>query len=92
MHKGQGVKSIVDACDVQALGEHSIKKNRHDSIMEISPWAQERSQKSLPVNTVCHHSQKYRLLYKQEATFEHNPETPSSSLGQWKLEIPFWKT
>ncbi|MGL4878608.1 hypothetical protein [Paraclostridium dentum] len=49
--KGQGRRSKLDAHDLLTLRQHCIKNN-HDSLLDITAWAQEHFQKSLSVNTV----------------------------------------
>ena len=46
-----GQKSTLSARDLWPLRQHSIR-HRHDSVMEITAWAQEHFQKSPSVNTV----------------------------------------
>ncbi len=49
--KGQGRKTILDACDLRALRRHCITY-RNATVMEITTWAQEYFQKTLSVNTI----------------------------------------
>ncbi len=51
MRKGQGRKTILDACDLRALRWHCITY-RNATVMEITTWAQEYFQKTLLVNTI----------------------------------------
>ncbi len=51
LHKGQCRRPLLDARGVRALRRHSIS-HRHDSVIDITKWAQEYFQKPLPVNTI----------------------------------------
>lgn len=74
--KGQGQKSVLDACDLWA--QHHIKIS-HDSVMEIAARAQEYFQKLLPVNAVhCAIQMQFKALLCREK--EHR-EMLLSSLG-----------
>lgn len=66
--KGQGQKSVLDACDLSSLRQECIK-NRHDSLMEIP---QEYFQKSLFVNTVHPQVHVKALPCKEEARCDHS--------------------
>ncbi len=49
--KGQGRKPLLDAHGLRALRRHYIT-HRHDSVIDITKWAQEYFQKPLLVNTI----------------------------------------
>ncbi len=51
MRKGQGRRPLLDACGLRALRRHCIT-HRHDSVIDITKWAQEYFQKPLSVNTI----------------------------------------
>ncbi len=51
VHKGQGRRPLLDACGLWALRRHRIT-HRHDSVIDITKWAQEYFQKPLSVNTI----------------------------------------
>ncbi|KAK3535061.1 hypothetical protein QTP70_002592 [Hemibagrus guttatus] len=51
VRKGQGRKTVLDACDLRALRRHCITY-RNATVMEITTWAQEYFQKTLSVNTI----------------------------------------
>ncbi len=51
MHKGQGRRPLLDVHGLRALRQHCITY-RHDSIIDITKWAQECFQKPLSVNTI----------------------------------------
>ncbi len=50
VRKGQGRRTLLDTRGLRAL-RHCIT-HRHDSVIEITKWAQEYFQKPLPVNTI----------------------------------------
>ncbi len=49
VRKGKGRRPLLDA---RGLRRHYIT-HRHDSVIDITKWAQEYSQKPLSVNTTC---------------------------------------
>ncbi len=51
MRKGQGRRPLLDALRLRALRQHCIT-HRHDSVIDITKWAQEYFQKPLSVNTI----------------------------------------
>ncbi len=51
--KGQGRRPLMDAHDLRSLRRHCIT-HRHDSVIDITKWAQEYFQKPLSVNTIRH--------------------------------------
>ncbi len=51
MRKGQGWRPLLDAHGLRALRRHCIT-HRHDSVIDITKWAQEYFQKPLSVNTI----------------------------------------
>ncbi len=48
---GQGRRPLLDALGLRALRPHCIT-HRHDSVIDITKWAQEYFQKPLSVNTI----------------------------------------
>ncbi len=50
VHKGQGRRPLLDPRGLRALRRHCIT-HRHDSVIDITKWAQEYFQKPLSVNT-----------------------------------------
>ena len=62
------------------LAPHCIKY-RHDSLLDITAWAQEHFQKSLSVKRVPQMQVKV-VSCKEEAQFEQDSETPPSSQDQ----------
>ncbi len=57
MCKGQSRRPLLDARGLRALRRHCIT-HRHDSVIDISKWAQEYFQKPLSVNTVLYHAKR----------------------------------
>ncbi len=51
VRKGQGRRPLLDARGLRALRRHCIT-HRHDSVIDITKWAQEYFQKPLSVNTI----------------------------------------
>ncbi len=51
VRKGQGWRPLLDACGLRALRWHCIT-HWHDSVIDITKWAQEYFQKPLSVNTI----------------------------------------
>ncbi len=53
VRKEQARRPLLDAHSFRALRQHCIN-HLHDSIIDITKWAQEYFQKPLSVNTICH--------------------------------------
>ncbi len=53
VRKGQGRRPLLDGRGLRALRQHCIT-HRHDSVIDITKWAQEYFQKPLSVNTSLH--------------------------------------
>ncbi len=53
VRKGQGRRPLLDARGLRTLRRHCIT-HRHDSVIDITKWAQEYFQKPLSVNTIRH--------------------------------------
>ncbi len=51
VRKGQGRRPLLDARGLRALRRHCIT-HRHDSVINVTKWAQEYFQKPLSVNTI----------------------------------------
>ncbi len=52
VRKGQSRRPLLDACGLRALRRHGIT-HLHDSVIDITKWAQEYFQEPLSVNTIC---------------------------------------
>ncbi len=64
VRKGQGWRPLLDACGLRALRRHCIT-HRHDSVIDITKWAQEYFQKPLSVNTIR------RAIYRCQLKLYH---------------------
>ncbi len=82
--KGQGRRPLLDARGLRALRRHCIT-HRHDSVIDITKWAQEYFQKPLSVNTCRCQLKLYHA--KKEALCEHGPEAPSCPVGQGSFKM-----
>ncbi len=51
LRKGQGRRTLLDSRGLQALRRHCMT-HQHDSVTDITKWAQEYFQKPLSVNTI----------------------------------------
>ncbi len=82
MCKGQGRRPLLDARVLRTLRRHCIN-HRHDSVNDITKWAQEYFQKPPSVNTIrraiCR--RKLTISCKKEAICEHGPEASSCPVG-----------
>ncbi len=86
MRKGQGRRPLLDARGLRALRRHCIT-HRHDSVIDITKWAQEYFQKPLSVNNPpCHLQMPTKALScKKEAICEHGPEAHLKwTVSKWK--------
>ncbi len=83
---------MLDARGLRALIRHCIT-HRHDSVIDITKWAQEYFQKPLSVNTIrraiCRCTK--ALSCKMEAIREHGPEALSCPVGQGSFKMDCFK-
>ncbi len=88
VRKGQGRRPLLDARGLWALRRHCIT-HRHDSVIDITKWAQEYFQKPLSVNNPqCHLQMPTKALScKKEAICEHGPEVLSCPVGQGSFKM-----
>ncbi len=67
--------------------------HRHDSVIDISKWAQEYFQKPLLVNTIrcaicrC----QLKLYHAKRKPYEHGPEVPLCPVGQGSFKMDCFK-
>ncbi len=85
VRKGQGRRPLLDGCGLRALRRHYIS-HRHDSVIDITKWAQEYFQKPLSVNTIR------RAIYRCQLSSimqkgEHVPEALSCPVGQGSFKM-----
>ncbi len=64
IRKGQGRRPLLDARNLRALRQHCIT-HRHDSVIDITKWAQEYFQKPLSVNSIR------RAIYRCQLKLYH---------------------
>ncbi len=68
VRKGQGLRPLLVAHGLRALRRHCIT-HWHDSVIDITKWAQEYFQKPLSVNTIHHAICRCQLkLYHAKST------------------------
>ncbi len=88
VRKRQGRRPLLDARSFWALRQHCITRY-HDSVIDITKWAQEYFQKPLSVNTIsraiCRCLLK-ALSCKKQAICEHGPEVSSCPVGSFKMD------
>ncbi len=93
MRKGQGRRPLLDARGLRALRRHCIT-HRHDSVIDITKWAQEYFQKPLLVNTIRRAICRCQIksYHARIAIYEHGSEVPSCPVGQgsFKKENSLW--
>ncbi len=75
VRKGQGRRSLLDACGLRALRQHCIT-HRHDSVIDITKWAQEYFQKPLSVNTI------HRAICRCQLKLYHAKRKPNVNMVQ----------
>ncbi len=75
VRKGQGRKPLLDARGLQALRRHCIT-HRHDSVIDITKWAQEYFQKPLSVNTI------HRAICRCQLKLYHAKRKPYVNMVQ----------
>ncbi len=75
MRKGQGRRPLLDARGLRALRRHCIT-HQHDSVIDITKWAQEYFQKPLSVNTIC------RALCRCQLKLYHAKRKPYVNMVQ----------
>ncbi len=93
VRKGEGRRPLLDARGLRALKQYCIT-HRHDSVFDITKWAQEYLQKTLSVNTIYHAIYRWQiklLSCKKEAICEHSPEAPLCPVGQGSFKIDGFK-
>ncbi len=89
---GQGRRPLLDAHGLRAFRRHCIT-HRHDSVIDITKWAQEYFQKPLSVNTI-HHAIcrcQLKLYHAKRKPCEHGPEVLSCPVGQGSFKIDCFK-
>ncbi len=82
--KGQGRRPLLDAHGLRALRRHCIS-HRHDSVIDITKWAQEYFQKPLSVNTIC------RAIYRCQLKLYHAERKPYVNMVQKRHRVLWTK-
>ncbi len=78
--KGQGRRPLLDACGLRALRWHCIT-HRHDSVIDITKWAQEYFQKPLSVNTIR------RAICRRQLKLYHAKRKPYVNMVQKRRRV-----
>ncbi len=94
--KGQGRRPLLNACGLRALRWHCIT-HRHDSVIDITKWAQEYFQKPLSVNTIHRAICRYqlKLYHAKRKPYVNMVQTRSRVLwakAHLKLTVSKWKS
>ncbi len=80
MRKGQGRRLFLDARGLRALRRHCIT-HRHDSVIDITIWAQEYFQKPLSVNTI------HRAICRCQLKLYHAKRKPYVNMVQKRRRV-----
>ncbi len=80
VHKGQGRRPFLDAHGLRALRRHCIT-HRHDSVIDITKWAQENFQKPLSVNTIR------RAICRCKLKLYHAKRKPYVNMAQKRCRV-----
>ncbi len=78
--KGQGRRPLLDARGLRTLSRHCVT-HRHDSVIDITKWAQEYFQKPLSVNTIRH------AIYRCKLKLDHAKRKPYVNMVQKCLRV-----
>ncbi len=81
VRKGQGRKPLLDTRGLRAL-RHCIT-HQHDSVIDVTKWAQEYFQKPLSVNTIC------RAICRCQLKLHHAKRKPYVNMVQ-KRRCVLW--
>ncbi len=96
VRKGQGRRPLLDARGLRALRRHCIT-HRHDSVIDITKWAQEYFQKPLSVNTIrraiCRCQLKlYHVKRKAYVNMVQKPRRVLWAKARLKWTVSNWKS
>ncbi len=80
LRKGQGRRPLLDAHGLRALRRHCIT-HRHDSVIDVTNWAQEYFQKPLSVNTIC------RAICRCQLNLYHAKRKPYVNMVQKRRRV-----
>ncbi len=85
LFKEQGRRTWLDARGLRALRQHCIT-HRHDSVIDITKWAQEYFQKPLSVNTI------HRAICRCQPKLYHAKRKPYWNMVQKRCRVLWAKT
>ncbi len=87
VRKGQGRRPLLDAHGLRALRWHCIT-HRHDSVTDITKWAQEYFQKPLLVNTICRaiYRCQLKLYHAKRKLLDHVNMVQKRRQGSFKMD------
>ncbi len=80
VRKGQGRRPLLDAHGLRALRRHCIT-HRHDSVIDITKWAQEYFQKPMSVNIIRH------AIYRCQIKIYHAKKKPFVNMVQKRRRV-----
>ncbi len=80
VRKRQGRRPLLDARGLRALRRHCIT-HQHDSVFDITKWAQEYFQKPLSVNTIC------RAICRCQLKLYHAKSKPHVNMVQKRRRV-----
>ncbi len=80
VHKRKGQRPLLDARGFRALRRHCIT-HRHDSVIDITKWAQEYFQKPLSVNTI------HRAICRCQLKLYHAKRKPYVNMVQKRRRV-----
>ncbi len=84
MRKGQGRRPLLDARGLRTLRQHCIT-HLHDSVIDITKWAQEYFQKPLSVNKIR------RAICRCQVKLYHAKKKPYVNMVQKHRRVPWAK-
>ncbi len=90
VRKGQGRRPLLDARGLRALRRHCIT-HQHDSVIDITKWAQEYFQKPLSVNTICRAICRCQLKLYHAKRKPYVREALSCPVGQGSFKMDCFK-
>ncbi len=80
VRKGQGWRPLLDARGLRGLRRHCIT-HRHDSVIDITKWAQEYFQKPLSINTI------HRAICRCQLKLYHAKRKPYVNMVQKRRRV-----
>ncbi len=80
VRKGQGWRPLLDARGLRGLRRHCIT-HRHDSVIDITKWAQEYFQKPLLINTI------HRAICRCQLKLYHAKRKPYVNMVQKRRRV-----